>query len=244
MGLKIVDLLRWKKSIILKDESDKILLDEKGNPVTIYMRVVGDQDLQDAFKLARVRSAEKRKTLRDETSLEYLDQVAPIKEASREDCMELILTARTQTFQSEAYANVERPDAVTIEEIAADPDAVSLEEQEQLDAANEKVDKEYVDAIQTYIETRQKETEVELESISLENIRGIAELEVSNITSLALFLQEVLDYKIIKACYTNKALTEKAFDSVEEYRSANSHIKAQISEAYMRLEIGADEIKN
>jgi len=244
MGLKIVDLLRWKTSIVLKDEYDKILLDEKGNPVTIYMRVVGDQDLQDAFKLARVRSAEKRKTLRDETSLEYLDQVAPIKEASREDCVELIKTARTQTFQSEAYANVERPEAVKIEEIAVDPDAVSLEEQEQLDAANEKIDKEYEEAIKTYTETRIKETDVEFESVSIENVRSIAELEVSNITSLAIFLQEVLDYKIIMACYTDKALTQKAFDSVAEYRSSNTFIKTQISEAYMRLELGADEIKN
>lgn len=244
MGLKIADLLRWKTTIDLKDELGTPILDDKGNPVTIYMRVVGDQDLQEAFKLARVRSADKRRQLRDETSVEFKDQVLPIREASREDCIELIKVARSQDFNSEAFANTERPEEVTLEEIAVDPDAPTLEEQEKLDAANEAVQKEYEEAIKSYIETKLNQIDAEFAKVPLKELRGIAELEVSNIVSLELFLSEVLDQKIVAACYLDKTFKERAFDSVEEYRNSASVIKDQISKGYMNLELGTREIKN
>lgn len=244
MGLKISQLLRWKTSIILKDELGAEVKDEKGKAITVYMRVVGDEDLQRAYKLARIESAAKRKALRDETSIEFKDQVEPIREASREDCLELIKTARSQNFSSEAYSNTERPDDAKIEEIATDPDAPTLEEQEKLDAENARIQKEFDDAINSYIETKLTEIDAEFATVDLDNVRSIAELEVSNITSLALFLQEVLDQKIVAACYVDKDMTERAFDSVEDYRVSSSTIKSQISEAYMKLELGTEQVKN
>lgn len=243
MGLKIVDLLRWRESFVLKDEDDKDIIVD-GKPVKIYMRVVGDQDLQDSYKAARILSADKRRALRDETSLEFKDQVLPIREASREECVELIKVARSQNLQSEAYANTVRPDDVKLDEIAIDPDAPTLEEQERLDAANEKNVKDFEAALTEYVTTKTAELEQELAVLSIEDLRVIAEAEVSNITSLSLFLQEVLDHKIVAACYTNSALTDKAFDSVAEYRQSAPIIKKQISEAYMKLEAGTEEIKN
>ena len=114
MGLKIAELLRWKTSIQLKDADNQLILDDKKKPVTVYLRVVGDEDLQNAYKEARVHSAEKRRVLRDETSVEFKDQIEPIRDASREDCMELIKIARTQNFQAEANLGVTRPDDIKL----------------------------------------------------------------------------------------------------------------------------------
>ena len=75
-------------------------------------------------------------------------------------------------------------------------------------------------------------------------MRTVAELEVSNISALTIFLQEVLDYKIIAATFTDKEYTQKAFDSIAEYRSTDSVIKNQISDAYMALELATEDIKN
>jgi len=246
MGIKISDLLRWKSEIILKENlaEDAKPITKDGKPVKIYMRVVGDEDLQDAYKSARVHSATKRKALRDETSLEFKDQVLPVREATKEDCLELIKVARSQNFQSEAYANTERPDDIKLEEIAVDPDAPTLEEQEQLDAANAKLEEDFNKAIKEYIETKMTEIDAEFADISLENTRSIAELEVSNITSLSIFLQEVLDAKIVAACYTDKGYTEKAFTDIDDYRSSASIIKEQVSKAYMDLELKTEDVKN
>ncbi len=243
MGLKIADLLRWRGSVELKDAEGKPILYEK-KPVTVYVRVIGDQDLQNAYKVARVNSAEARKKLRDETSLEFKDQVEPIRDATKEDCVELILTAREQSFGSDAYANTERPDLVKIEEIATDPDSPTLEEQEKLDAENARVENEFQTALKEYIETKKKEIKAELETLDIEELRKQAELEVSNITSLGLFLQTVQDYKMVYACYNDKTYRERSFETIEEWRETPTVIKEQLLELYSKLELGSEDIKN
>jgi hypothetical protein len=243
MGLKIADLLRWRTSVELKDENGKPILDN-GKPVVVYLRVIGDQDLQDAYRIGRVHSSDKRKKLRDKESLEFKDQVEPIREASKEECIDLIKTARQQNLNSQAYANVTRPDLVKLDEVAADPDAPTLEEQEKLDAENTKIEEDFRKALDEYVETKTKELNEELDGKSIEELREIAELEVSNITSLALFLQEVQDYKMTCACYNDKQYREKSFDSIDDYRATHPLIKEQLIEAYNKLEMGVDEVKN
>lgn len=243
MGLKIVDLLRWRGSVELKDTDGKPILYDK-KPVTVYVRVIGDQDLQNAYKVARVHSAEARKKLRDHESLEFKDQVEPIREATKEECIELILTAREQNFGSDAYANTERPELVRLEEIAVDPDAPTLEEQEKLDATNEKVEQDFQNALKEYVETKKVSTKEELENTELEELRRLTELEVSNITSLGLFLQTVQDYKMIYACYNDKTYRERSFDSIEEWRETPTVIKDQLLAMYSKLEQGSEDIKN
>lgn len=243
MGLKIVDLLRWRGSVELKDQYDKPILDN-GKPVTVYLRVVGDQDLQNAYKVARIHSAEKRKQLRDSTSLEFKDQVEPIREASKEECIELIVTAREQNFGAEAYANTVRPEAVKLEEVAVDPDSPTLEEQEKLDAENAAVDAEFQAALAEYITSKKSQLADELALVELDELRKTAELEVSNITSLGLFLQAVQDYKMVYACYNDKAYKERSFDSIDEYRETLDIIKDQLLRKYAQLELGTDDIKN
>lgn len=244
MGLKIADLLRWRNSVQLKDPDGNPILDSKGQPVTVYLRVIGDDDLQNAYKVARVISSDTRKKLRDKESIEFKDQVEPIREATKEECIQLIKTARTQNFDALAYSNIERPDPVELEEIAEDPDAPTLEEQEKLDAANAAQDEEFQKALKEYRETKERELEEELNQKPLEELRTQAEEEVSNITSLALFLQAVQDYKMIYACYNDKTFKERSFDSIEEYRSTHTVIKDQLAEAYFRLEAGTGDLKN
>lgn len=244
MGLKISDLLRWRGSIELKNADGSAIKDDHDKPVSVYLRIVSDPDLDLIYKNARVMSGDMRKKLRDTESTEYKDQVLPIKEATQEEAIELIKTARQQNYGTQAYANMIKPDLIKIEEIAVDPDAATLEEQEQLDAANKKQDEEFQEALEAYVNTKMEEDQEELSKLSIEELRAIAELEVSNITSLGYFLQIVQDLKMVYGCYNDKTYRERSFDDLEDYRVTSDVIKTQLLQKYRELEFGNDEIKN
>jgi hypothetical protein len=244
MGLKIADLLRWRTSIILKDSKGESILDDEGLPVEVWIRVVGDEDLQNSYKYGRAASAKKRRELRDTTSEEYLAAIEPIRSASREEVIEVIKTARTQNLQSEAYSNVVRPDELKIEEFAVDPDAPSLEEQEKFDAANEAQDVAYLQALGEYQMTRIQILEAELSVYSDEGLRNLAEEEIGDISALSAFLTEMVDQKVWRSVYMDKLCKIPAFNTIEEYRSSDGSVKQQLIDAYQVLEASPSDIKN
>lgn len=243
-NLKLIDLLRWKKQIQLVNASNKPILDENKKPVSVWIRIIGDDAQQEAYKMARIKSSEKRYALRDPNSSDYKDQVLPLIDADKEICVELIKASKGSSFTGEALANIERPDLPKMEEIAVDADAPTLEEQEKMDKAIDKVNKEYEKAIEDYIKTKQTELDAELENASLEDVRVKAMFETSNAISLGVFLAEVQLEKVWRAVYLDEACTIPGYNSVDEFRDQHSSIKGQILDAYEKLETSPEEIKN
>jgi len=249
MGLKIADLLKWRDVVTLKNEQGEEI-DETGQPteegkgVKVYLRVIGDFDLSESYRLARLASAEKRRNLEDKTSTDWQEATRPIKEATAEQATVLIKQARSSNLEAEARANVPRPDLPDIEEFAVDPDAASLAEQEKLEAAIEKIDEDYEKAVSDYIETRTTIIEAELATHSLEELRDLAMDEIGTVLALGEFYAELFDQKTARACYLDKTCKEKAFDTVDEFKSTASIIKGQLIDAYIKLEQGSSDVKN
>jgi hypothetical protein len=245
MGLKIADLLKWRSQIVLKDHEGKIITDDKNQPVTVFLRIIGDDDLDASYKAGRIASARLRKALRDPSSDEYLERIDPIKvEEDRDSLIDIIKTSRGSNITSEARSAIDRPELPKIEEFAVDPDAPTLEEQEKLDAAIEESESGYLQAIGKYEADRMLVIEAELKDKSIEELRDIATEEASNIIALSEFLSEILDQKVWRGCYTDKARKERAFDSIQEWRSTDAAIREQLIEAYIKLEQDPDELKN
>lgn len=241
---KLVNLLRWKKAITLLDDEGKPVLDEKKKEVKVWVRIIGDESQQDAYRMARVQSAEKRRVLRDMNSTDYKDQILPIMEADRETCEELVRISRGSNFTGEALSNTERPDLPTLAQLADDADAPTLEEQEKLDSAIKEIETEYQAAINTYVQTRGVELEAELKEMDLDTLRVQAMYETSNALALNTFLVVVQDEKAWRSTYMDEACTIPAYDSVEEFKEQHPAIRRQILEAYADLEMSPDEIKN
>jgi hypothetical protein len=241
---KLVNLLRWKKPLLLKDDDGKVIKDDKGKEVKVWLRIIGDEAQQEAFKMARIKSAEKRIALRNMNSSDYKDQVLPIAQADKETCIELIKISRGSNFTGEALANVERPELPKMEEVAVDADAPTLEEQEKLDSLVVTIEKEYQAAIDTYVQTRGTELDKELEEIPLDSLRVQAMFETSNALALSVFLGEVQNEKAWRSVFMDEACTIPAYDDIEEFREQHSVIKKQIIEAYAALEISPDDVKN
>lgn len=243
MGLKIADLLKFKTSIDLTDTEGNLILDGK-KPITVHIRLVGDQDLEESYTAARLESARLRAALRDTKSSDYRDRVLPISEATEEQCLEIIKSSRTSNLEAEARAAVVRPDLPKLEEFAVDADAPTLEEQERLDAEIEKIEVDYQAAIKEHVDVSEVTIMSEFEGKTLRELRDIAMEDVSNVLALAAFFNELMDQKVARGAYQDSTFREKAFESVAEFKTAHPHIKEQLIAKYLELEIEPQKIKN
>ena len=233
----ISSLLKWKKPLSLKDQKGRAVKE-------VWLRVLDDTDLQAAYRDARLASAAKRAELRDTKSKAYKDDVLIIDEATREQCIELIRAARGNSFTSDAFSNVVRPDLPKLEDIAVDPDAASLEEQEKFDKAVFDTEKEYRKAIDDYVVQRLETLDAELAAMKDKDLREVAKDETSNVIALSFFLSRVLDEKCWRSVWEDEKFKIRGFDSYEDWDKTDAILKQQIREAYQQLEVDPDDLKN
>lgn len=241
---KLTYLLKWKRAIGIKDSKGMAVRDEEGKPVVVYMRVIGDHDLDQAQKKARLASALKRAKLLDRTSEDHIINVEVFNDASREVCIELILQGQGANWSAEAYSETVVPELPKIEEFARDPDAPSLEELEELDAATARITEEYQRELATYIKTRQDVLTAELAEKSDEEIRERAKDNMVIIMTIETYLSTFRDEKVWRSVYSDEDYTIPEFKSIEEFLNLDASLKEQLREEYARLEEGLDEIKN
>lgn len=237
MAINIKDLFTYKKEVSLKNREDEEV-------AKCYIRLLGEGDLNKAFKMARIESTRKRDAYRDHTTEDFKDEIAPISDLSREELTTIILGARKNRFQSQAFVKVDREELPKIEEISQEPDAPELEEQETLDKKIQEQQAQYEKKIEEYVNTRVRETEDQLKDKSDEEILKEAQLEMSNILPLQAFYVALNAYKAYLGSYEDKNCTKRIFSSIEDYDNADALLKNQLVEAYTALELGADDIKN
>jgi len=234
----LTDLFLYKKEI------------EITNPTTlkpikkVWVRILGDYDLNLAYRHSRVASSAKRALLRDPDSSDYKDEVLGVLELPYEDQIDLIKTARSSNFIAEAQSIVERPDLPELEEVAVDPDAARLEDLEKLDSVEEKESKEYKEKVQNYIDTKLLELSKELESLSKEEVLKIAQYEVSNIIPFSVFVDELNAYKAVFGTFQDKPCKIREFEDIQDFKNLPKAIKDQILFAINQLEITGEDLKN
>jgi len=243
MGLKISELLKWKTNVILLDHKDNPILDDKKKPIEVWLRVIGDDDLDESHRLARIASAKIRKELRTKDSQQYKDRVEPIMDAPREDCIDVLKSYRSSNLYAEARVKTVREELPKIDEVAVEPDAPTLEETEKLDELIMKQEERYAKAVEEYVADRTAVIVAELESMTTEELRQATTDELSGYIALAEFYTELLNQKVFRGSYTDKACTKKAFDTLEEFIITDGVIKQQLTEAYTALEFNPDDIK-
>lgn len=232
------NLLKYKDKVSLRNP-------KTGKTIkTVWVRILGDDDLKEAFKYARIASAEKRAQLRDKDSDIYKDEISDLSQQPRENLEELILASRENAFANEAPVIIEREELPEIEQIAVQPDAPTLEEQERLDTEVNTQQEKFKKAIEEYIQTKLNEVKAELKDASMEKIVELAIVDYTNVQALQAFLDELNQQKGFRGTYTDEACTNRGFDTIEDFKNAHGSIKVQLIEAYNNLDMGSDDIKN
>lgn len=240
----LTNLLRWKKTLELTDNQGKPIRGADGKPKKVYLRVVGDRDLKEAYIIARAASADRRKALRDKTSLEYKTEVDIFDEASRQDCINAINMSNATSWTSQAMSIIVRPEEVNLDDVAVDPDAPTLEEQEKCDALNKEQNEAYMKEIQYYVVHQSETLEAQLKLLDDAGLKEVAKNAQENIGPLAIFMERLQVEKTWRGCFDDEKHTTHTFEGVEDYLDLDTVIKNQILSAYTQLEITGEDAKN
>lgn len=234
----LADLFRYKAVVEVNHPTTGKLL-WKG-----WVRILGDEDNEEAARNARIASAASRKALRTPESAEYIDTVEQVEATDRDALIQLIAGSENSKFLGEAFTNVDREDVTKMEEVAVLPDAPTLEEQEKYDAIEEEKATKYRTALEEYITGRRNAVIAELEALSEEDLRKKAREALSIIIPTSAYLTELQDQKIFRGTYKDEACTKREFTDIDSYRNTHESIKKLLKERYQELEMSPDDIKN
>jgi hypothetical protein len=235
--VNIQDLFKYKKPVEIKDAKGEIVM-------TLWVRLLGDYDLSEAYRLGRVASAKTRRELRDTSSDEYLAEVSLIEDGENKDLIELIKQSQQTELLSRAQSEIDRKDIPKIEDFAMDPDAPTLEEQEKRDKAELQNEIDYQKKVIDYVTARNLEITQRLEALDRETLIGESRKAMANLRSLTTFIQEVINQKAFRGVYLDKECKRRAFLNYEDYLNQSTALKQQIEAAYQDLEVNPEDIKN
>lgn len=236
MGI-LSDLFKWKRQIEIKGSDDSV-------QATVWIRILGDWDLSESYKAARVESAKMRVKIRDEQSDDYLNEVSALETFTDEELRLLIRNTKASDYLTEAFAVLNRGELPSIEEVAAQPDGPTLEEQEKLDKLTKEIDEKYQKDVSDYIEAKSEELYTKLKKLKREELYGEAKKAIQDLIPTRVFSTELADQKAYRATYEDEACKIRAFPNVQEFRNADTAVRTQIIVAYSTLEINPEELKN
>jgi hypothetical protein len=234
----LVDLLRYKKELEIVDPNTKKVLKK------VWIRVLGDLDLQKSYKVARLASASKREALRNPETDDYKDEVLGVADLSREDQIDVVRTAKLSNIIAEATVAVVRPDLPELDEVAFEPDAASLEDLEKLDTAESKVEKDYQTKIDEYINLRTEELTATLELLSNEELLKMAMEQVSVLVPFSLFMSELNALKAFYGTFQDQACKVKEFENTDDFKQLPRDLQEFITYSINQLEISGADLKN
>lgn len=231
-------LFRWNTKVELKDNNGSII-------ETVYVRLVGDVDYNQAQQYALVSSRRMRKNLRKETTLEHDSLFFDLDEKDEDELIFNILMSEMSNFRDLAVEEL-GDDILRIPEISDNP---SLEEREEQQEAEEDSQEEKIKKLRTKMDEKSSERREELkvkakEEGGIEELRKIFVTSTVNVKCLEEFGKVFREYCVFKGTFSDEALKYKAFDDFEEFRNASPILKRQLTDAYIGLEISGEQLKN
>lgn len=222
-------LFNYRKPVILKTNNEEEL--------TVYMRIIGDAELQRARVKALRASRELRDNLRDKNSDEYLAYIPDVSEIEKERLVEMLLISDLREISKEVAEDVDVPFPEELDEGA------SLEEQEQYQLEVDEYPKKRETIIKKEIISRaNKRKEEHLEK----PVKELKKLYISGIEQELCekrLMETFYDYVIFYSLYKDKNYSIKLFSSFEDYINLPSDIKEELLQEYKLLELGIEELK-
>lgn len=226
----ISKLFDWGRVFVLENSDGK----EEG---LIYMKLLGDADVNRTRVYALRKSAELRRKLRDPNSDERLAAIKDIEDLSIDDIINYILVFSTREITQNAVKEVNVP-APKMPKSTAKLEVLE-KYQQQLDAYNEK----RKTAVDKYVQKEVKKLVEGLKSESKEVLyKKYEELLIQEFCEQAAF-HAYEDMQVYLGCYKDDEYKEHFFKDLEEYDNLLAEQKALIRQAYNSLNIGTDDLK-
>ena len=214
------------------------ILDRKGTTATLFMRLVGDAELNRARVFALRKSAELRNKLRDVTSDEYIAYVPEAGSIERGVLQNTALTLCIQGFTREALRDL--PPIPLPAEVKAD---ATLEEQEEHQKEVDAYPQRRSDSIRDFVARRVDEETKALDKLTDQELANHYKKLIINDLCEQEMLKRYQEMCIYFGTYKDKNYSERLFTSFELFDNIPSDVKDQLSDAYTNLDISAEELK-
>lgn len=227
----ISPLFGWKKKF-------NIVNDFNGEVYTeVWMRVLGDADLNKARVYALRRSTELRKKLKNRESDERMVYLVEPDAVSKQQLVLLISAFAMRDVVKKVTKEV------TIKRPVPPSSEATLEEQEKFQAEVDAYPKKRQDAIKAKTEELLKKYEKELNEKPEEELYK----EYIDVAINEMCEQEVLnafkEMSTYYGTYKDEECTERFFESFEEFQNLRTDAKESFIANFSTLEFGMDELK-
>jgi hypothetical protein len=227
--IDISKLFCWKKKVEINGVSEK--------PITVYMRLIGDADLNRARVASLRASAELRKKFKDENSDEYLAYIPEMDNIEKENITELIIMLNMSEYRGAVENKVKVP-------FPKEPSAnASLESKEKY---QEKVDNYPTVKFNKIKEELQKFVDKERIALNKKNKEELMNL-YKNLLVNQLCESKMntafIGYSIYFGTYLDDELTQRFFNSYESFENLPGYAKEQFIEEYINIQLGMSDLK-
>jgi len=226
----ISKLFIWSNEVEIKSDTSK-------EPIKVYMRLVGDAEVNRARVFALRKSAELRKKLKDENSDEYFAMIADIDLLDEEQLVSYLLLENSRDLYSRILKEIE------IAKPKEPHSEASLEEQEKYQLAIDEYPRKLHEAVLAKMEKELKNLEENFKTKSKQDLYNLYKKNVSNVACETEMYSSFKGMCIFFGTFSDKELKERFFNSFEELDNLPSKVKVQFTTAYDGLEIGMDNLK-
>ena len=204
---------------------------------TVFMRLVGDAEINRARIFAIRKSAELRKRLRTPDSDERIAFIPSLEDITKEELIQILVKYALSDFAREAIKEVAM---IYPKEPSSDE---PLEKHEQYQEIVDNFEKERNAKAEKLVSKKVKEYEKELGKESLESllkkyenyvIASVCEQEMAN---------KFKEMCVVFSTFKDKKYSIRAFPSYEVFENITPSIKRQLLDNYSILEISVDNLK-
>lgn len=203
----------------------------------IYMRLLGDADMNRARVYALRKSAEMRAKLKDPESDEYLAYFGNQDDINPDIIISIIITLSMR----ELYAKAKKE--VKIKPPVQPKSTAPLEEmeryQKELDEYPEKRNREISEFVQKEIEAMEKL----LKGLPFDELYERYKKIFIQETCEQVALQAFNEMQVYLGCYRDSEYKTRFFDSFEDFSNLQPEIKRMIMDAFNSLEMEMGELK-
>jgi hypothetical protein len=216
---------------------NKFTLNYIGKSQDIYIRVVGDADLNRCRIFALRKSAEQRRKLLDYNSDERMALIADYQAVTKENLTNALILYSKEEYTSEAIdnVNIKQP-----KELLSD---ATLEQQElyqkEVDEYPQKREKAILDYISKKFESKKKE----LDALSKRELYDRFSVAAINESCRNEFLRAYRSMCAFFGTYKDSEYKDRLFSSYDEFDNLPTQVKAQVIEDYISLEIEMSNLK-
>jgi hypothetical protein len=226
----ISKLFYWSKESAIADSNGKILM-------KLWIKLVGDADLNRARIFALRNSAELRAKLKDPTSDEHVAFIQDISTVDKEKIVEIIVSLTLRDFTKDAYKEISIPTP-----IEPDSDA-PLEKQEKYQKEVDDYPKKREDAIRKYLNKKIDGLTEELNKLPDEELQKKYESLMINELCEQESFKKFKEMCVYFGIYKDKQFKNRVFQNFEEFNNIAPEIKNKLVNEYTSLELDTDTLK-